>query len=499
MTQRQCPFFDTSAPPQPALSNRTSEGVESALLESATMTQEVALESHLALSNRTSEGVESALVATLVAVPAEDLYRTWPAERTMMIRLTSRRVLEVVDKLRMPAVVRLSKIFWEEEAINNNDLLRKLEAIQSICSVSALYLPDCKVAGSDVERLVDFLAGGCQTISHLDLGGNKIGAEGAGKLARALCECPALSHLNLRSNGIGDEEVGVLGKCFRAPLLHLNLSGNGIRADGAGRLAGVLSYLKILTHLDLRRNMIGAEGAGKLAMGLAAQCPALEHLDLGYNGIGVEGANILALVLLECPLVHLVVDANGIGDEGASNLAVGLANCPTLLFLNLESNRIGDKGATRLAQVLGQCPTLSDLTFRVNRIGAEGARQLTAVLGQCPAFCYLDLRENRIASTRGDAVKVMQSLMCDANGAFTILSKTNTKQHELEELEDLEVEATGEKQYGCEFDCGYTGSFSDVEVHEATCPFSSLYLPASTWPNITCRMTRMMRTKAILV
>jgi hypothetical protein len=58
--------------------------------------------------------------------------------------------------------------------------------------------------------------------------------------------------------------------------------------------------------------------------------------------------------------------------------------------------------------------------------------------------------------------------------------------------EKQEVEATGEKQYGCEFDCGYTGSFSDVEVHEATCPFSSLYLPASTWSNITCRMTCMM-------
>jgi Ran GTPase-activating protein 1 len=458
------PFFDTTAPPQPAFSNRTSEGVE------------------------------SALVAALVAVPAEDLYRTWPAERTMIIRLTSRRVLEVVDKLRMPAVVRLSKIFWEEEAMNNNELLRKLEAIQARCSITRLYLPDCKMAGSDVERLVDFLAGGCQTISHLDLGGNKIGAEGAGKLARALCECPALSHLNLRSNGIGDEEVGVLGKC--EALLHLDLSGNGIRADGAGRLAGVLPYLKILTHLVLRRNMIGAEGAGKLAMGLAAQCQALEHLDLGYNGIGVEGANFLALVLLECPLVHLVVDANGIGDEGASTFAGGLAKCPTLLFLNLESNRIGDKGATRLAQVLGQCPTLSDLTFRVNRIGAEGARQLTAVLGQCPAFCYLDLRENRIASTRGDVVQVMQSFMCAANGDFTVLSNTNTKQLVLEEREE---EATGEKQYGCEFDCGYTGSFSDVEVHEATCPFSSLYLPASTWPNITCRMTRMMRTKAILV
>ena len=32
-------------------------------------------------------------------------------------------------------------------------------------------------------------------------------------------------------------------------------------------------------------------------------------------------------------------------------------------------------------------------------------------------------------------------------------------------------QAQGEKQYQCEFDCGFTGSFADVEVHESSCPF----------------------------
>jgi len=37
---------------------------------------------------------------------------TWAAGRTMMLRRTSKRVKEVVDKMRLPGVVRLSMSFW---------------------------------------------------------------------------------------------------------------------------------------------------------------------------------------------------------------------------------------------------------------------------------------------------------------------------------------------------------------------------------------------------
>ena len=35
---------------------------------------------------------------------------------------------------------------------------------------------------------------------------------------------------------------------------------------------------------------------------------------------------------------------------------------------------------------------------------------------------------------------------------------------------ETDEQAQGEKQYQCEFDCGFTGSFSDVEAHESVCP-----------------------------
>jgi hypothetical protein len=47
--------------------------------------------------------------AALGALPPDDWSRTWAAGRTIMLRRTSKRVKEVVDKMRLPAVVRLSR------------------------------------------------------------------------------------------------------------------------------------------------------------------------------------------------------------------------------------------------------------------------------------------------------------------------------------------------------------------------------------------------------
>ena len=49
-----------------------------------------------------------AFAAALGAVPAEDWCRTSSAGSTIMMRRTSKRVKEVVDKMRLPAVVRVT-------------------------------------------------------------------------------------------------------------------------------------------------------------------------------------------------------------------------------------------------------------------------------------------------------------------------------------------------------------------------------------------------------
>ncbi len=53
-----------------------------------------------------------AFATALEAIPAEESCRTWADGWTIMLRRTSKRVKEVVDKL--PAVVRLSRSFWND-------------------------------------------------------------------------------------------------------------------------------------------------------------------------------------------------------------------------------------------------------------------------------------------------------------------------------------------------------------------------------------------------
>ena len=50
---------------------------------------------------------DASLAAALEAVPADDWGRNWAPSRTMMLRRTSKRVKGAVDKLRLPAVVRV--------------------------------------------------------------------------------------------------------------------------------------------------------------------------------------------------------------------------------------------------------------------------------------------------------------------------------------------------------------------------------------------------------
>jgi hypothetical protein len=300
---------------------------------------------------------DNAFTAALDAIPAEDWCRTWAAGRTIMLRRTSKRVKEVVDKMRLPAVVCLSRSFWDDARNGTGEakvefVVRQLAALTARCLITTLELPECEMKGEDAERLAGVL-GQCPALAHLDLSGNSdFGPAGAERLA------------------------GVLGQCRE--LVHLNLSRNKIGAGGTERLAGVLAQCPALAHLNLWKNFIGAGGAESLA-GVLGQCPALTHLNLRYNQIGPDGAESLAGVLAQCTaLVHLDLRENQIGPAGAERLAGVLGQCAALAHLNLLDNQIGPAGAKCLANVLGQCPALAHLDLSWNQIGTVGEGRLRA-------------------------------------------------------------------------------------------------------------------------
>ena len=211
-----------------------------------------------------------------------------PENRLLTMRQVSGTVKRALENKGMSVALKLR--FRAEFA----DVMRDLEEICGYAKIASLHCSD--LGNEGVEMILEILARSpplnnldpatndvhsaspppCQSLIRLNLGGNGIGAERAGRLAAVLGQCASLAHLNLRANWIG--------------------------AEGAGRLAAVLPRCASLAHLDLRSNEIGAEGVGRLAAVLG-HCASLAHLNLSDNRIGAEGAGRLTAIKSPCTVL----------------------------------------------------------------------------------------------------------------------------------------------------------------------------------------------------
>ena len=97
---------EMSAAKQAGGKGEAEEGKQPAAQEKRTRTTRQATQTQPLLL-----AADAPFAAALEAIPAEDWCRTWAAGRTIMLRRTSKRVKKVVDKMRLPAVVRLSRSF----------------------------------------------------------------------------------------------------------------------------------------------------------------------------------------------------------------------------------------------------------------------------------------------------------------------------------------------------------------------------------------------------
>ncbi len=148
--------------------------------------------------------------------------------------------MNAVDKLRPPAIVRMSRTFLDNVLCCKRGrllhILTELEKMTSRCRITILDLKNCGVRGQDAERHAAVLAQ-CPALNRLYLDGNQLEAEGA-LLPGVLPQCPVLSKLNLGGNQIGNE--------------------------GAERLAGVVQQRRVLSILGLGGNQIGNQEQGGL-------------------------------------------------------------------------------------------------------------------------------------------------------------------------------------------------------------------------------------------
>ncbi len=369
----------------------------------------------------------NAFVAALEAIPADDWCRTWAAGRTFMVRRTSKVVKEVVDKMRLPAVVRLSRSFWGEAKVVQESFVSQTLMVSQALMVWQTLFNKYQGAGGEVDE-----AGVLQLVVDVSV---SLGLS----VNRRIAEQRAAELLQAAdTNGtgtVGFVEFVVFAKkrldLFRLLEFHndtaeklqfvlrqlsaltaqcristLELPRCEMKGQDAERFAGVLAQCPALAHLDLRGNFhCGAGGAERLG-GVLGQSRELVHLNLSGNQIGDAGAKSLAGQMSQCStLVHLNLSWNRISDAGAESVAGVLAQCRALVHLDLSDNSIGADGTGRLARVLEQCRALAHLNLCGNQMGTQGAGVLAGVLPQCRALAHLNLSNNGIEAGAAERLR----------------------------------------------------------------------------------------------
>lgn len=230
--------------------------------------------------------------------------------------------------------------------------------------------------------------------THLLLGTNAIGDEGARTLAGTLTGGHGLHTLYLGCNRIGPDGVSALAAALAedTTVRALWLKRNPLLEDGTRTLAALLRRNTALRTLDLVNTGIGADGVRLLLDALLEREQPLERLFLGGNGLGPDTAPLLAALIREAGVRELYVPANHLGDEGAATLATAAADSSRPVRLGLGGNGIGAAGARSLAGALGGIEALDlgrtmserSLGATGNDPGDEGAYALAAALPGSP-------------------------------------------------------------------------------------------------------------------
>ena len=359
------------------------------------------------------------LVTILEILPREDWCRTWPADRTIMLRMTSKRVNDAIDKIKPPTIISFNHSWWN----NYNIKLKKKELMIIYLSeistkniIVSLKICNIELFYENAPWIISLVTAinNVSTITNIILANCKIGIRGVSAFSSFLNNFKELTHLNICHNNIGPDGTKILAKALENCLLlsHIDLSWNRIEDNGADSLANVIALLKI-KHLNLCGNCI-CLGLYKITEALSNN-PVLEFLDFSWNYIEYNGVLSIAGLLELVKLKYLNLSGNRIDNRGIEKLTIAMLNYPVIEHINFNDIRIGPN-VNSLATLLNQSPYIKYLELCCNQFHDIGIEKLASVLGQCTLLIHLNLADNRICNT-------------GANKLSITLSKSTTLKH----------------------------------------------------------------------
>ena len=272
----------------------------------------------------------------LRSVPIEEWNKVWPAYKTIMLIMTSKKIRKFLtnNKICLPTIIHTKEEFWNNNEFWNNiiksedvTMIMKIERgfikMKNMCKIINLKISnlDDEVDISVFSFLISNLIEISQNLFQLDFSNNyNISRYEIKELIELIKNCPKLESLNLSNIQLNTNKVNMLAK--------------------------VIPTLTNLTHIDLSHNEIlppqSEISNGFILPKMLSQCQALKHLDLGNNYLGDDGAELLAEALPQCKLVHLNLYRCMIGETGAKALVKTRKQCSTLMYLGLKGNYFFD-------------------------------------------------------------------------------------------------------------------------------------------------------------
>jgi Ran GTPase-activating protein (RanGAP) involved in mRNA processing and transport len=261
-----------------------------------------------------------------------------------------------------------------------------------------LNFSHCECGDSKILALCNYFSLN-NSITELNLQGNKITSSGAGHVSRLLITNKSLTKLNLSHNDILAEGGISIMKAMQwnTTLQELELRYCKLSSLIGDELQKVISTNKILSYLDLTYNDMGCISKINFAM---TQNTTLKYLNLASNDIRDSTDFLMELKfhLINDSITHLDLYNCNI-NEHITILSKSLIGSSKLIkILNLSRNEIGDEESVELFNALTQNISLESIILSNNKISDKGCQTLSKTLSLNTKLKILNLSFNRITT-----------------------------------------------------------------------------------------------------
>lgn len=269
-----------------------------------------------------------------------------------------------------------------------------------------------------------------QSIVSLDLSSseglhrNRLADKGCEQVAVLLRENPVLTHLNLAGTAVGAEGLVHLTNGLRGnrSLLTLNIANNGLVGKTIEAFARVISSTR-LKVLNLAENRLGVAGCDSISRMFQGYCP-LHSIDLSKNEITQAGAaKVYSALARNSMLKTLVLDSNPLGPSANVEILNLFIDNRTLTVLSLAYCDLRAEGLAHFSDGLIRNHYLQHLNLAWNSLEDGGALALSPGLARNDSLKSVDLSSNRIKDTGGSAI--CESLRTNSTLEVLILQDNN--------------------------------------------------------------------------